>query len=119
GYEANAAGTSLATPDKRGKLRVAAPILTFFADKTTPGALATCGYDDDGVATQKWNLVDKGMFVDYQTTREQAGWINQKASRGSCYADSFASFPFQRMPNVSLAPGPEEHSVDDLVSGVD
>ena len=119
GYEANFAGTSFATPDKLGKLRIGTPILTFYADKTTPGALATCGYDDDGVATQKWNLVEKGMFVGYQTTREQAGWIGEKASRGTCYADSYASFPFQRMPNVSLAPGPKEKSIDDLIAATD
>jgi len=119
GYEANFAGTSFATPDKLGKLRIAAPALTFYADKTTPGALATCGYDDDGVATQRWNLIDKGMFVAYQTTREQAGWVNEKASRGSCYADSYASFPFQRMPNVSLAPEAKEHSLEDIVAATD
>jgi TldD protein len=119
GYEANYAGTSFATPDKRGKLRIGAPILTFFADKTTPGGLATCGYDDDGVATQKWNLVENGVFVNYQTTREQAGWIGETASRGTCYADSYGSFPFQRMPNVSLAPGPKERSIDDLIAMTD
>ncbi len=119
GYEANFAGTSFATPDKLGKLRIGSPLLTFYADKTTPGGLATCGYDDDGVATQRWNLVDKGMFVGYQTTREQAGWINEKASRGTCYGDSYASFPFQRMPNVSLAPAPQERSIDDLIAATD
>ncbi len=119
GYEANFAGTSFATPDKRGKLRIGAPILTFYADKTTPGGLATCGYDDDGVATQRWNLVDKGIFVGYQTTRDQAGWIGETASRGTSYADSYAAVPFQRMPNVSLAPGAKERSVDDLVAATD
>ena len=119
GYEANYAGTSFATPDKLNKLRIATPIMTFYADKTTPGGLATCGYDDDGVATQRWNLIDKGVFVGYQTTREQAGWIGEKASRGTCYADSYSSFPFQRMPNVSLAPGAQERSIDDLIAGVD
>jgi TldD protein len=119
GYEANFAGTSFATPDKLGKLRIGTPLLTFYADKTTPGALATCGYDDDGVATQRWNIVDKGVFVGYQTTREQAGWINEKASRGTCYGDSYASFPFQRMPNLSLAPGPQERSIDDLIAATD
>jgi TldD protein len=119
GYEANAAGTSFATPEKRGKLRVAAPFMTFFADKTTPGGLATCGYDDDGVATQKWNLVENGVFVNYQTIREQAGWIGEGASRGTSYADSYGSVPFQRMPNVSLAAGPKPRSVDDLIAGTD
>jgi TldD protein len=119
GYEANFAGTSFATPDKRGKLKIAAPFMTFFADKTTPGGLATCGYDDDGVATQKWNLVENGMFVGYQTTREQAGWIGEKASRGTSYADGYGSVPFQRMPNVSLAPGAKERSLEDIIAATD
>jgi len=119
GYEANFAGTSFATTDKRGKLAIGSPILTFYADKTTPGGLATCGYDDDGVATGRWNLVENGVFVNYQTTREQAGWIGEKASRGTCYADSYASFPFQRMPNVSLQPNATERSLDDLVAATD
>lgn len=117
GYEANFAGTSFATPDKLGKLRIAAPELTFYADKTTPGGLATCGYDDDGVKTQRWDLVRNGLFVGYQTTREQAAWMGETASRGTCYADSYASVPFQRMPNVSLSPNPNRCSLEDLVAG--
>jgi TldD protein len=119
GYEANFAGTSFATPDQRGKLKIGSPILTFFADKTTTGGLATCGYDDDGVATQRWNLIEKGVLVDFQTTREQAGWIGQTASRGTCYGDSYSSFPFQRMPNVSLAAGEKDRSIDDLIAMTD
>ncbi len=119
GFEANFAGTSFATPDKLHKLRIAAPALSFYADKTTPGGLATCGYDDEGVKTQKWPIVDKGLFVGYQTTREQAGWIGEKASRGTSYAQDYASVPFQRMPNVSLAPGPKPLGLDDLVAATD
>ncbi|MGE5180882.1 MAG: TldD/PmbA family protein [Acidobacteriota bacterium] len=119
GYEANFAGTSYATPDKLGKLQIGSPLLTFYADKTTPGGLATCGYDDDGVATGRWNLVDRGVFVGYQTTREQAGWIHETASRGTSYADSYASCPFQRMPNVSLAPGARPIGIEELVAATD
>jgi TldD protein len=119
GFEANMAGTSFATTDKLGKLRIAAKHMTFYADRTTPGGLATSGYDDEGVAAQKWNLVDKGVLVDYQTTREQAGWIGESASRGTSYGDSYASFPFQRMPNVSLAPQSKEQSYDDIIAATD
>lgn len=118
GYEANFAGTSFATPDTLGS-EYAAPLVTLYADKTTPGALATCGYDDDGVRTQRWNLVEKGRFVGYQTTREQAGWIGEPASRGCSYAQDHASVPFQRMPNVSLAPGEKDLSVKDLIAATD
>jgi TldD protein len=119
GYEANFAGTSFATVDKLGSLEYAAPHISLYADKTTPTGLATCGYDDEGVKTQKWDLVRAGKFVGYQTTREQAGWINEKESRGTSYAQDFASFPFQRMPNVSLEPGPKDLRVKDLIAATD
>jgi TldD protein len=119
GYEANFAGTSFATPDKIGKLEIAGPELTFFADKTTPGGLATCGYDDDGERTQKWNLVEKGKLVAFQTTRDQAAWIGEKRSRGCSYAEDYASVPFQRMPNVSLAPSDREVSLEDMIAATD
>ena len=118
GYEANMAGTSFATPDTLGSM-YASPIVTLFADKTTPGGLATCGYDDDGVRTQRWNLVEKGKFVAYQTTREQAVWVGEKASRGCSYAMDHGSVPFQRMPNVSLAPGDKDLSTADLIKATD
>jgi TldD protein len=119
GYEANFAGTSFATVDKLNKLTYASPQVTLYADRTTAGGLATCGYDDDGVATQRWNLVEKGRFVGYQTTREQAGWIGEKASRGTCYAEDYTSFPFQRMPNVSLAPGGKPMGLEQIVAATD
>src|SRR5207245_679876 len=108
-----ATAVDAASVDKLGKLRYAAPQVTLYADKTTPGALATCGYDDDGVKTQRWDLVKDGLFVGYQTTREQAGWIGEKASRGTSYAQDYRSFPFQRMPNVSLQPGKKDLGVAD------
>jgi TldD protein len=119
GYEANFAGTSFATTDKRGKLSYAAPHVSLYADKTTPGGLATCGYDDDGVKTQRWDLVRDGLFVGYQTTREQAAWIGEKSSRGTSYADSYRSIPFQRMPNVSLRPGTKPLETADLIAATD
>jgi TldD protein len=119
GLEADLAGTSFATTDKLGKLRYGAPIVTLYADKTTPGGLATCGWDDDGVATQRWNLVEKGLFVGYQTTRDQAAWIGEKSSRGTSYAQDHRSVAFQRMPNVSLLHGEKETSLDDIVAATD
>ncbi len=123
GYEANFAGTSFATPDKIGKLEYGGENVTFYADKTTPGGLATCGYDDDGEKTQKWNLVEKGKLAAFQTTRDQAAWIGEKRSRGCSYAEDWSSIPFQRMPNVSLLP-PEtsttrDVSIEDMIAATD
>ena len=119
GYEANYAGTSFLTTDKLGKFEFGSKIVTLAADKTQDRALATCGYDDDGVKTTRWNLIEDGRFVDYQTTRDQAHLIGQKASHGCSYADSWASIPFQRMPNVSLEPGAKEVSEQDIIAATD
>lgn len=119
GFEANFAGTSFATLDKLNRLRFAAPEVNFYADKTTPGGLATCGYDDEGVRCQRWDLIRRGILVGYQTTREQARWIGETTSRGASYAQDFRSFPFQRMPNVSLAPYPGTRTLDDIIAATE
>jgi TldD protein len=119
GFEANMAGTSFVSTDQLGKLKYGSELVSVYADKTTPRALATCGYDDDGVKTQKWDLIKNGVLVGLQTTREQAGWIGEKESRGSSYAQDFGAFPFQRMPNVSLAPGAKDLGVADLIAATD
>jgi TldD protein len=119
GYEANYAGTSFLTTDKLGKFEFGAKAVNIVADKTQDQALATCGYDDDGVKTTRWHLVKDGVFVDYQTTRDQAHLINQKASHGCSYADSWSSIPFQRMPNVSLEPGEKDLTEKDILAATD
>jgi len=119
GYEANFAGTSFLTPDKLGKFRVGAEIINFRGDRTRPESLSTCGWDDDGVATSEFPILDKGIFVGYQTIRDQAHLVGAEASTGCCYADSYASIPFQRMPNVWLVPSSQPVTLTQLVAGVD
>jgi TldD protein len=119
GYEANFAGTSFLTPEKMGKFRVGSEIVTVYGDRTTEDGLSTIKYDDDGVRTTKFSILDKGVFVHYQTIRDQAHLIGEKESRGCCYADSWSDVPFQRIPNVWLAPGTRDTTLDTLISGVD
>jgi TldD protein len=119
GYEANYAGTSFLTTDKLGKFEIGSKLVNIVADKTQEHAMATCGYDDDGVKTSKWHLIRNGIFVDYQTTRDQAHLIGQKASHGCSYADNWSSVPFQRMPNVSLEPGEQDISEADIIAATD
>ncbi|MCE9601709.1 MAG: TldD/PmbA family protein [Gemmatimonadetes bacterium] len=129
GYEANYAGTSFIAPpeEKLGKLQYGKPIMNIQGDRSQPGALSTIGWDDDGVQPDEFLIVKNGIFNDYQTTREQAPWLadwyakqgKPVRSHGCSYADSWGSVAFQRMPNVSLLPSPENTSWDDLVAGVD
>ena len=108
GYEANFAGTSFLTTDKLGQVPVRVEAGQHRRRQDAGEGMATCGYDDDGVKTTRFPIIKDGMFVDYQTTREQAHLIGQKASHGCSYADNWSSVPFQRMPNVSLQPGDKE-----------
>jgi TldD protein len=118
-WEADYAGTSFLTRDKLGKLQFASKIMNFVADRTQPVGLATVGYDDEGVPAQKWHLIKDGLFVDWQTTRDLANMSPNKKSYGCLHADSWGSISFPRMPNVSLQPGKENKTLDDLVAGVE
>ena len=120
GMEANYAGTSFATLDKwrSGAFRFGAERVNFSADKTTPGSLGAVGYDDEGVAAGRWDLVRDGVLVNYQATRDQAHLIGEKASHGCSYADSWNSVQFQRMPNVSLAAGKQPLTPDEMIKDV-
>ena len=120
GYEANYAGTSFATLDKRQeKFQYGSDMVTVFADKVQPGSLGAVGYDDEGVKTKRWDLIAGGKLVDYQTIRDQAHILGKNESDGCCYADSWSSVQFQRMANVSLAPGKSKLSVADMIKDVE
>jgi TldD protein len=92
--------------------------MTVIGNRTEPGGLATCGWDDEAVPAQSWPIVDKGTFVNYQTTREMVDWIDDltkmRSSQGTSFGEDWASIPFSRMPNVSLAPSPRDVSADEV-----
>lgn len=119
GYEAAYAGTSFATPDKLGSMQYGSPVMNVTADRTVDFGLATVGYDDEGVAAQSWDLVRDGVFVGYQLDRVFAPRLGEPRSNGCSYADSAHHVPIQRMANVSLQPGPEDLSTEDLISRID
>ena len=120
GYEANYAGTSFATLDKREQhFQYGSDKVNIFADKTQRGSLGAVGYDDEGVKCKQWDLIKDGKLVDYQAIRDQAHILGKTESDGCCYADSWSSVQFQRMANVSLAPGKQKLSVADLVKDVE
>jgi TldD protein len=121
GYEANYAGTSFLTLDKweSKKFNFGSKLVNVIADKTEPGSLGAVGYDDEGVKCGSWDLIKDGVLVNYQTIRDQAHIIGLSESQGCCYGDSWDSIQFQRMPNVSLAPGKENLVAADMIKNVE
>jgi len=120
GYEANFAGTSFATLDWRKKgLPYGSKQVNIVADKLQPNSLGAVGWDDEGVKTKEWTLIDQGKLIDYEKIRDQAYIVGQDASDGCCYSQSWRDVQFQRMPNVSLRPGTAKMTPDELVKGVE
>jgi TldD protein len=121
GYEANFAGTSFATLDKweTKKFNYGSPLVNFTADRTAVGTLGAVGFDDEGVPAKTWPLIQDGILIDYQKTRDQAHILGQKAGDGCSYAESWAQVQFQRMPNVSLLPGKTPLTPAEMIKGVE
>jgi len=129
GYEANYAGTSFVAPPEKmlGKLKYGPEFMNIQGDRSQEGAISTIGYDDEGVKPDDFLIIKNGIFNDYQTTREQAGWLKwwydqqgrPTRSHGCSYSQGWSDVQFQRMPNVSLLPGAEDHSFDDLIAATD
>jgi TldD protein len=120
GYEANYAGTSFLTLDKwqSKNFEFGSKMVNIVADKTQAGSLGAVGYDDEGVRCGKWDVIKDGILVNYQAIRDQAHIVGLKESQGCCYADNWSSVQFQRMANISLQPGKQKKSIDDLIKGV-
>src|SRR5215510_8946182 len=120
GEEANYAGTSFVAPPEKviGKLKYGPPIMNIQADRTQEGSLSRVRWDDEGVPAEQWLIIEKGIFKDYQTTREQVARIEKltgvSRSHGCSFAESWNMVQFQRMPYISLLPGEHDLSLDDI-----
>ncbi len=129
GYEANATGTSYITDPQamRGTLKVGSPLVTVLANRNTPGGAATVRWDDEGVEPDAFPLVQEGMVVDFQTTRESAGWMtewNQPGqpplqSHGCANAPEAVDAPLSHTPNLQMTPAPGSANVSSLVADME
>ncbi|MBA3727781.1 MAG: TldD/PmbA family protein [Actinobacteria bacterium] len=119
GMEEAYAGTSFLTPEDRGRLRYASPLVTITADATLPGGLGTFGFDDEGVPAQRSTVIRDGIFQDFISSRETASVLGDR-STGSMRADGWQNLPLIRMTNINLEPreGTLEEIVADTRDGI-
>jgi TldD protein len=110
GQEATYAGTSFLTPDLKGTFKYGSPNVHIVADATLAGGLGTFGYDDEGVPAQRTDLVVKGIFQDYLTSRELAP---DQESSGAMRAVGWENVPLVRMTNINLQPG--DWKLDEII----
>ncbi|MFT7542687.1 MAG: TldD protein, partial [Gammaproteobacteria bacterium] len=115
GEEVDLAGSSFALPEMVDSFQYGSEHVNLVADSTIPGGLDTRGWDDDGIASGRWNVVEKGIFRGYHTSREWAarggpGALLHPASR----AEGWFNMPIVRITNLSLMPG--SWKLEDLVA---
>jgi len=122
GEEANYAGTSFVAPPEKviGQLRYGPAFMNVQADRTQAGSLSRVAWDDEGVPADQWLVIERGLFKDYQTTREQVARIQKLTgvtrSHGCSFAQSWDAVQFQRMPNISLLPGEGALGLADIIA---
>jgi TldD protein len=121
GMEANFAGTSFLTLDKLRTLRYGSDLVNVVADARQehgPG-LGTFGFDDEGVPAQCTPIITNGLFTGYLSSRETAHTIGENRSGGTMRAEGWNRLPMIRMTNISLLPGEEPLSLEQLIAGTD
>jgi TldD protein len=126
GYEANAGGTSFLNDPlgMLGTFQVGSPLVTLTANRSAPRQLATVQWDAEGVAPAPFTLIKDGVLVDFQSTREQAAWLEPYYrtrglaihSHGCAEAQDALCFPLQQRPNLALEPQTGAVALDDLVA---
>ena len=112
GMEANFAGTSFLTLDKLRKLRYGSELVTVVADARPehgPGL-------DPAQCTP---IITNGLFTGYLSSRETAHTIGANRSGGTLRAEGWNRLPIIRMTNVSILPGKNPLSCEQLIADTD
>lgn len=119
GFEASYAGTSFLTPDKLKRYQYGSEYVNIVADATTLRGLGTFGYDDEGVKVSRQEIIKKGKFIGYLTSRETA-WKYDLPVTGAMRASGWSKLPLIRMTNINLEPGnwKLEDLIEDMKSGL-
>ena len=90
--------------------KVASELITVIDDGRDPGKRGTAAMDDEGTATQRTVLIEKGILKTYLSDRKHAEKLGIRRS-GNARRESFRHLPICRMTNTMIASGesdPEE-----------
>ncbi|MBI3999059.1 MAG: TldD/PmbA family protein, partial [Candidatus Omnitrophica bacterium] len=116
GYEDNFGGRTFLNPGLLGGLPVASPCVNLVSDARPQARQAGAGsfvYDDEGVLAKRFEILKKGVFKNYLTSRETAFFLNQNESTVDMVAEDWSHYPLIRMTNFNFLPG--KGSLNDLI----
>ena len=101
--------------DKMGEM-IANPAVSAVDDGTLPNEWGSINIDDEGMETQRTQLIKEGKLTSFLVDRvgsEQTGF----ARTGSGRRESYKYAPASRMRNTFIEPG--EHAFDDMIESID
>ena len=104
GDESDNFGSTFLQVHHLGEFQYASELVSMVADATRPGAVATYGYDHEGVKAQSIPIIRNGVFSNYLMSRECATELEQP-SNGTARASSWNRIPMVRITNLTLVPG--------------
>ncbi len=116
GWEAAFAGTSWLDLAQMGSLRFGSPLMNVVADASLPGGLGSFGFDDEGTAAHRVDIVKDGIWVGVLSGRDSAS-LAGITSGGCVRADGFNRMPMVRMTNIGLLPG--DSSLEEMIADTD
>ncbi|MFW5451684.1 MAG: metalloprotease TldD [Methylophagaceae bacterium] len=95
---------------------VASPLCTVVDDGTLQDRRGSLSVDDEGVATEKTILIEKGKLIGYMQDKHNARLMGSQ-STGNGRRESYAHLPMPRMTNTYMLPG--EHEPEEVIASVD
>ena len=101
--------------DKLGQ-QIASPVVTYVDDGTTPHGWGSSEFDDEGMATERTVLIDKGVLSAYMVDRWGALKTGYRRT-GSGRRENYTYAPTSRMRNTFVVPG-DVREPSDLFAGV-
>ena len=96
--------------------RVAAPGVTVVDDGTMVNRRGSLNIDDEGVATQRTVLIEKGILKGYLQDKLNARLMGV-ASTGNGRRESYAHLPMPRMTNTYMLPG--SYNPEEIIASVE
>ena len=128
GLEANAGETSYLAPPLEILGTPHAPTtVTITGDRTLPQGVATIKWDDEGIVSRPFPLIEDGAVVNYASSREFAEeltpWYQRQhmpARSNGCMASEYAlTVPIVSTPNLVLHPAAKDTSLEALLAGIE
>jgi TldD protein len=104
--------------NKLGEFQYGSPLVNIISDSTLKEGLGSFGYDDEGVAARKTDIIRKGILVGLLSSRETSEELRHVTGKSlipnSCMRATHSNrVPLIRMTNLYMEPG--EGTLDELI----